>query len=69
MSSLSYCRFENTSADLQACLNDVNEALDKECDLEEFVASRSSEFEQRSVATLYHLCVEFVEAYENLEQI
>jgi hypothetical protein len=42
MTSLSYCRFENTVDDLRACVEDLTTALDEGLALEQFIESRSS---------------------------
>jgi len=65
---MSYCRFENTVTDLNACVVDFQEARDDDKTLECFIESRSSEYEQRAVRKLYELCKNFIETYEEMEQ-
>lgn len=67
MPSMSYCRFENTVLDLQACLNDLEEALDEGKTLQEFIDSRSSEYESRAVMRLIDLCQQVADTYEEFE--
>lgn len=68
MASMSYCRFENTVGDLRACVEDLATALDEDLTLEQFIESRSSQYEQAAVRKLYLLCVELVDRYEDLER-
>jgi len=68
MSSMSYCPFKNTASDLQQCVNDLYEAAENDCTLEQFIESRSSDYERDAVRRMYHLCQEFLVAYEDMEQ-
>lgn len=67
MASMSYCRFENTALDLQACLNDLGEALAEGKTLQEFIDSRSSKYESRAVIELIDLCQEVADLYGEFE--
>jgi len=52
MANMSYCAFENTYSDLRQCLNMLYEAQDDGVGLREFIESRSSTSEGRSVERL-----------------
>lgn len=61
MANMSYCAFENTSNDLHMCVAMMQEAMENGQSLEEFIASRSSEYERRAVGRLISLCNQIVE--------
>lgn len=65
MANMSYCAFENTASDLRQCLNMLQEARNNGQSLEEFIASRSSEHERRSVGRLLTLCQEILDLTED----
>ena len=48
MPNMSYCRFENTAADLLDCLNAMQEAIDDGYTLKEFRERLSSENERNA---------------------
>jgi hypothetical protein len=53
MSNMSYCRFENTSGDLQDCINAVGEMIEGGYDLDEY--------EQRAFQRLIKQAAELLE--------
>ena len=65
MASMSYCAFENTSTDMQQCIEMMQTALEEGKSLTEFI-KRKSQYEQRAVGQLYELCEEFIAAYNDL---
>ena len=61
MANMSYCRFENTSNDLQDCVYTMDDAYTlADLDL--------SKTEMRSMQRMRELCQEFLDHYERLEQ-
>lgn len=62
MSNMSYCRFENTSSDIQDCIDALEEA---DWDLEEVIKNASSEYEKRGIKRFVRLCKEVAEVYED----
>ena len=61
MANMSYCRFENTSKDLQDCVSAMDDAyILADMDL--------SKTEMRSMQRMRELCQEFLDHYERLEQ-
>lgn len=61
MASMSYCVFENTVVDLRNCLSFLEEALNSGQTFDEFIDSRSSEYEMKAVSQLIQLCEEITE--------
>ena len=61
MSNLSYCAFENTERALRQCLVMLQEAWDEGNGLQEFIESRSSREEGRSVERLLAVAEELIE--------
>ena len=61
MANMSYCRFENTSNDLQDCVS----AMDDAYTLADMDLSKT---EMRSMQRMRELCQEFLDHYERLEQ-
>ncbi len=59
MPSMSYCMFENTSNDLNQCVNAMREATDLE-DLD------LNEYEQEGFRALYKLSKDYIELYKML---
>ena len=59
MASMSYCRFENTAIDFQACLNDLVEA----CSFNDLDHSLS---EINAREDLYVMAKKFIKQYEHL---
>ena len=69
MTSLSYCAFENTAADMRQCLNMLSEfQMETDGTLEEFIETRSSDYERRAVRDLIASCKEFFETAESMAQ-
>ena len=68
MANLSYCAFKNTTADLRQCLNMLMEAADSGMDLREFIESRSSREEGRSVERLVAIAEELIELVQMMEE-
>lgn len=66
MASMSYCVFENTAADLQRCIFAMEDYSNENRDLTEFLNSRSSPEERKSVYRLVQLCEDYLNAYEQL---
>ena len=67
MANMSYCAFENTTSDLRQCLNMLYEARDSGIGLQEFIESRSSKEEGRSVERLLSLAEELIEVANMME--
>ncbi len=59
MASMSYCRFENTSEDFKACLNDLEEA----CSFEDL---DHSSYEESARESLYYMAKKYIKQYEFL---
>jgi len=55
MSNMSYCRFENTSRDLDDCYEKMNEGVD--------IEELSSEYEQKGYKKLIELCCDIALEY------
>ena len=61
MANMSYCRFENTSNDLQDCVYAMDDAI--------IIADMDlSKTEMRSMQRMRELCQEFLDHYERLVQ-
>lgn len=60
MASMSYCRFENTSVDLQNCVSDLEDAYS-------FADLDHNKYEQMARVRLYELAQEYVANFERLE--
>lgn len=67
MPSMSYCVFENGEVDLRQMLSQVLEAYDEGMTFEDFVKSRSSEYEGRAVRRVMELCQNLVDALSELD--
>lgn len=61
MANMSYCRFENTSHDLQDCVDAMQEA-------ETLLALDLSTHEQIAIKSMYETAQEFMNQYERLTQ-
>ena len=57
MANMSYCRFENTSSDLDDCVDNLEELLIGE--------DEDSESELAAAADLRELCEKFIEIYDS----
>ena len=57
MSSMSYCRFENTAVDFEQCVSDLQEGR------------KLSEREERFRHRLYELAQEYIEAYDEYSPV
>jgi len=64
MANMSYCRFENTSRDLHACVA----ALDELADGGEFIQPLSAS-ERQSADWMVKLCQRYLELHSELVQI
>jgi len=64
---MSYCAFENTYSDLRQCLSMLYEARGKGMGLREFIESRSSTSEGRSVERLLIIAEELIEVANMME--
>ena len=67
MANMSYCAFENTELALRQCLVMLQEAWDEDIGLQEFIKSRSSKEEGRSVERLLALAEELIDVVEMME--
>lgn len=67
MSSMSYCRFENTVDDMRACLFDLQEAAENGLTFDQFLQQLSSDYERDSVRRMVALLQDMTEAFDNLE--
>lgn len=67
MSSMSYCRFENTVNDMHSCLADLQEAVENGLSLDQFLQELSSDYERQSVRSMIVLLQDMTEAFDNLE--
>jgi DnaJ-domain-containing protein 1 len=67
MANMSYCRFENTTGDMNDCLNDLIEAVDSGLSMAQFMDRLSSVYERRSVQRMIDLLGQMSEAFEQLE--
>lgn len=63
MANMGYCRFENTSIDLQDCLWEIQDMANEEKSLD-----RLSETEKRKAETLMEQCQEYIELYEEISE-
>ena len=62
MANMSYCRFQNTRQDLQACVSELEYAVDfSELDL--------SAAETSAMKMMKQLCTSFLEEYERLQEV
>lgn len=59
VSNMSYCRFENTSRDLQDCINTMSEA-------EDIPSMELSEYERDAMHGMYLNSVRFIDEYRRL---
>jgi DnaJ-domain-containing protein 1 len=66
MANMSYCRFENTTGDMNDCLNDLIEAVDSGLSMAQFMDRLSSVYERRSVQRMIDLLGQMSEAFEQL---
>ena len=69
MANMSYCRFENTTSDLDDCLSVLQEALDEGVSLKDFHKSLSSEYERRALRRMIAICEEIVNTTEQMEEL
>ena len=66
MANMSYCRFENTTGEMNDCLNDLIEAVDSGLSMAQFMDRLSSVYERRSVQRMIDLLGQMSEAFEQL---
>ena len=64
MSNMSYCRFQNTSNDLQDCID----SLDNFDASEEEGLSSLSENERRAAEDMYQQCETYIRIFEEAEE-
>ena len=68
MANMSYCAFENTTSDLRQCLSMLYEAREEFMGLREFIESRSSREEGRSVERLVAIAEELIELVQMMDE-
>jgi len=66
MANMSYCRFQNTYADVKDCAEALGAASDEGLDLKQFLTGLGSDDERRAVARFIRNCRSAIEAYESL---
>lgn len=66
MANMSYCRFENTTGDMQDCLYDLMEAVDNGLSFEQFMEKLSSDYERNAVRRMAGLLQDMADAFEQL---
>ena len=62
MANMSYCRFQNTSQDLQECVSEMEYAVD-------FSELELSSAETGAMEMMVRLCTSFLEEYERLKEV
>ena len=65
---MSYCRFQNTSADLYDCveaLSNMQMFLDEDDDCDEEILS---EEERQASKDMYRYCLEYIKQYKRVQQ-
>jgi len=63
MANMSYCRFENTTQDMDDCI----EALEEHgWDLDEMMENASSKFEAKAMKKFVELCKDVADGFEDL---
>jgi hypothetical protein len=62
---MSYCQFENTSNDLQQCINTLTEALEDNKALYD-VQQQMSEYEKLGYNRLVRKCIDFLDYHDDL---
>ena len=67
MANMSYCRFRNTLQDLQDCSNALQEIIDNG-GVDDYGEKLNFE-ERRAASNMYDLCREFIDIYEEFEEI
>ena len=70
MGNMSYCRFENTLADMRDCLYALQDGLDAE-QLSEYEINALSEFADvaRQIAGYEHLIDDIIERYKEANEV
>ena len=68
MANMSYCAFENTSSELWQCLSILYKARGDGMGLREFIESRSSREEGRSVERLVAIAEELIELVQMMDE-
>jgi hypothetical protein len=68
MSNMSYCRFENTSGDVQDCIHALEEAVENGETFADFLKGLSSDHERHALKRMVNNCCKFVELYEEIEE-
>lgn len=59
MPSMSYCMFENTSSEMNQCLNHMDSAINVDGE-----SLNLNSYEKNAFHTLYEQCKEFVKMYD-----
>jgi hypothetical protein len=67
MANMSYCKFQNTSRDMDDCLEDMREAYENADTLKEYLATLSKD-EQYGFNMMRQYCLEFVRLMEDMER-
>ena len=66
MANMSYCRFENTVADMQDCLYDLGQAVADGLSFAQFMDRLSSADERQAVRRLADMLADMTEVLEQL---
>jgi hypothetical protein len=65
---MSYCRFENTLADMRDCLSDMAEAAESGLSFNQFLEKLSSDSERRAVCDLADTLLFMTETLEQFDE-
>lgn len=68
MANMSYCRFENTVADMRDCINALSEAVDLGLSFAQFEERLSSDYERRAINDMMHQAEFLVELLTQLQE-
>ena len=68
MPNMSYCRFENTSNDMQDCLGVLAEAAESGMSFDQFISKLSSDYERRAVTKMFSLLEDMAMVVEQLHE-
>lgn len=68
MANMSYCRFENTVADMRDCINALSEAVDSGLSFAQFEERLSSDYERRAINDMMHQAEFMVELLAQLQE-
>jgi hypothetical protein len=67
MASMSYCAFENTANELRQLRAMLQEAVDNNISMKEFITERSSQYERSAVNKVMQLAADILDLGELLE--